>query len=60
MSRVANPNRQPNPKDPKGFSISARFPVETFQSIHEIAAREQRSLNFVVNELVALGLQHRA
>ena len=56
MPRIANPNRKPHPKDPEGFSISARFPKELFAEIRRLAERDQRSLNFIVNKLVEKGL----
>jgi hypothetical protein len=56
MPRTADPNRTPHPKDLGGFSISARFPKDVFAQIHEIAQNDQRSLNFVVNQLVKAGL----
>lgn len=56
MPRVANPDRKPHPKDPDGFSISARFPREVFHEIQQLAAKDQRSLNFIVNKLVEKGL----
>ena len=59
MSRLANFDRLLDPKDKNSGSVSARFPIEVFTRIYEIASKEERSLNYVVNELVALGLEHR-
>lgn len=56
MSRTADPERKPHPKDLGGFSISARFPKDVFAQIHRIAQDDKRSLNFVVNQLVEAGL----
>lgn len=56
MPRSADPDRQPHPKDIGGFSISARFPKDVFAEIHRIAKEDERSLNYVVNQLVRAGL----
>jgi hypothetical protein len=57
MSRTANPNRKPHPKDPTGFTNSYRFSSSLFHRIKEIAERDQRSLSGVVNTLVEEGLR---
>lgn len=40
--------------------MTARFPEEVFAQLHAIAQRDERSLNFVVNELVESALSARA
>jgi len=60
MSRVANPDRAPHPKHGGLFSMTARFPKEVFAQLHAIALRDERSLNFVVNELVQAALSSTA
>lgn len=56
MPFVANPERTPHPKDPNALSMTARFPVDTFRKIQQLAQDDQRSLNNIVNKLVDEGL----
>lgn len=57
MPRTFDPRRQTTSKDPNGFSISARFDVETFRVIQQLSKEDQRSLNFTVNKLVREGIE---
>lgn len=57
MPRVANPDRVPNPKkSPTGLGISVRFSIEDYHLIREMSEAEDRSMSYIVNQLVREGL----
>jgi hypothetical protein len=53
----ADLRRMPHPKDPNGFSMTARFDIETFRVIQKLSQDDKRSLNFTVNRLVREGIE---